>query len=148
MMAFLADGYLWILALHILSFIAWMAGLLMLPRYFVYHADTEIGSDASAMLQTMEAKLRKIILTPAMIATWVFGLMLMVGTGALSSGGWFHVKLVLVLVLSGFHGFLIKLAKEFQNDKRQRSHKFYRKINEVPFVLAIGIVFLVILKPF
>lgn len=148
MATFLADGYLWILALHILSVIAWMAGLLILPRYFVLHSQIEPGSDVSVMLLAMEAKLRKIILTPAMIATWVLGLMLMVGTGALSSGGWFHLKLVLVVILSGFHGFLIKLAKEFKNDKRQRSHRFYRLINEVPFVLAIVIVFLVILKPF
>jgi len=146
---FAANWYLWIKAVHILAVIAWVAGLLMMPRYFVYHADTAPGSESSNLLLTMEGKLRKIILAPSIVLVWAFGLTLAAMPGVLAGSiGWFHVKLTAVVLLSAYHGYLMMLFKQFQRGERKHSHKFYRAINEIPFLLAIIAVFMVVLKPF
>ena len=142
--------YLWIKALHIISVISWMAGMLYLPRLFVYHADQAKGSDASEMLKVMERKLLRFIINPAMILTWIFGVWLIVltGYGGPGTGGWMHAKLVLLLGMQVTHAFLAKTRRHFAIDANTRSAKFYRYINEVPTLLFIVIVFLVVLKPF
>lgn len=148
-MDFLVDFYLPIKALHIISVIAWMAGMLYLPRLFVYHVDAAKGSEMSEIFKMMEEKLLRIIMTPAMLATWIFGLLLSVMPNVDAwSSGWFHGKLLLLLGLTGVHGFFAKLRKDFAADRNERPARFFRIINEVPTVLMIGIVFLVILKPF
>ncbi len=140
------DIYLIIKSLHIISIISWMCGLLYLPRLFVYHSNAYQGGDLDKTLQIMEEKLLRIIMNPAMILSFVFGIWLIYLVGF--SGGWLHLKLVLVLGLAGFHGFLAKCRKDFSFGRNTRSEKFYRVINEVPTVLMIAIIFLVILKPF
>jgi protoporphyrinogen IX oxidase len=139
--------YEWIKALHVIAVIAWMAGMLYLPRLFVYHCDAEIGSTQSETFKTMERRLLKAIINPAMIVTWLAGLYL-AWSGHWLSAGWLHGKLLLVLLLSGVHGFFARWVKDFAADRNQRSQKFYRIINEVPTVLLIGIVVLVVVKPF
>ena len=136
-------------ALHIIAFVSWFAGLFYLPRLFVYHAQNQNNPDNHAMLCTMERKLYRYIMTPAMIATWVFGLWLVMLVPEWMSGqGWLHAKLLLVLVLSGFNGALGHMVKIFAAGKNTKSHVFYRYINELPTVLLIIIVFLVVIKPF
>lgn len=137
-------------ALHFISFISWMAGLLYLPRLFVYHANVAAGSEASELFKQMERKLLRYIMNPAMIATWIFGLWLMflTGYGGPGTGGWMHAKLVLVLALSGSHGMMASYRRKFANDANTKSAKFYRWFNEVPTVLMIGIVLLATTKPF
>ena len=139
--------YLWIKALHVIAIIAWMAGMLYLPRLFVYHSETPKGSIQSDTFKIMERRLLKAIINPAMIAAWVLGLVL-VWQGGWYASGWLHAKVLLVLILSGFHGFLSRLVKDFAADRNTRPARFYRMINEVPTVLMIGIVILVIVKPF
>ena len=143
----IADYYPWIKALHVIAVIAWMAGMLYLPRLFVYHADTQKGSQQSETFKVMERRLLKAIINPAMIATWVLGL-IMVVVGDLWDQKWLWAKLVLVLVLSGLHGMFSRWQRDFDHDRNTRPAKFYRLINEVPTVLMIGIVVLVIVKPF
>ena len=136
------------LSLHIISVIAWMAGLLYLPRLFVYHFTKEIGSETSETFKLMEIRLLRIIMNPAMIFSWLFGIALISTLGAESlSALWLQLKVLFVLLLSGVHGYLAKITKEFQQDERARSQRFYRIINEFPTVLMIIIVFLVIFKP-
>ena len=136
------------LSLHIISVIAWMAGLLYLPRLFVYHFKKEIGSETSETFKLMEIRLLRIIMNPAMIFSWLFGIALISTLGVESlSALWLQLKVLFVLLLSGVHGYLAKIMKEFQQDKRARSERFYRIINEFPTVLMIIIVFLVIFKP-
>ena len=139
--------YLWLKAFHIISIIAWMAAMLYLPRLFVYHCEAEPGSTASETFKVMERRLLRAIATPAMIASWVFGLWLAYEGGWFKSG-WFHGKFALVLVLSGIHGYLAGQVRAFSLDKRAKSQKFFRIINEVPAVLMVLIVLLVVLKPF
>ena len=139
--------YLWLKSLHIVAVIAWMAALLYLPRLFVYHADVPAGSGRSELFKVMERRLLKAIMTPAMIATWLFGLGLAWEGGFLMSG-WMHAKLALVLVLSGLHGFMAGTVRRFAEDRNMRAARFYRILNEVPTVALIGIVFLVVFKPF
>ena len=139
--------YLWIKAFHVIAIIAWMAGMLYLPRLFVYHSETPKGSIQSDTFKIMERRLLKAIINPAMIVAWVLGLYL-VWQGGWYTSGWLHAKVLLVLILSGFHGFLSRLVKEFAADRNTRPARFYRMINEVPTVLMIGIVILVIVKPF
>jgi putative membrane protein len=139
--------YEWIKALHVIAVIAWMAGMLYLPRLFVYHCDAEIGSKQSETFKTMEHRLLKAIINPAMAVTWLAGLYLAFA-GHWFSAGWLHGKLLLVIAMSGLHGFLARCVKDFAADKNLRSQKFYRIINEVPTVLMIGIVILVVVKPF
>ncbi len=139
--------YLWIKSFHIIAVIAWMAGMLYLPRLFVYHCEAEPGSKQSETFKVMERRLLKAIINPAMIATWIFGLWL-VWLGGFDRSPWLWVKFTLVIVLSGFHGWLVRLWRDFASDRNRHSQKFYRIINEVPAVLMVLIVLLVVLKPF
>ena len=139
----------WVKALHILSVIAWMAGMLYLPRLFVYHADAEKGSVQSETFKVMERRLYRGITTPAMIAAWIFGLWLAFGFGIVDfSQGWMWLKAIMVIALSGLHGFYGRLLRDFANDRNTRPAGFFRAINEIPFVLAIVIVISVVVKPF
>lgn len=139
--------YLWLKAAHIISFTAWMAGMFYLPRLFVYHCAAAPGSAQAETFKVMEGRLLHIIMTPAMIATWVFGIALVLQSGALTAG-WLHAKLVLVLAMSGLHGFLSTCVGAFAVDRNTRSAKFYRIINEIPTALLVLIVLLAVLKPF
>ena len=142
--------YLWIKALHIIAVISWMAGLLYLPRLFVYHAAATPGSEQSETFKTMERRLLQAIMTPAMIATWLFGLAMIwaMGLDAFKTAGWLHVKLVLVLALSAMHGLMSRWQADFQHDRNRRSQKFFRVANEIPTLLMIVIVILATVKPF
>jgi len=139
--------YLWIKAFHVVAVIAWMAGMLYLPRLFVYHCEAPKGSPQSETFKVMERRLLKAIINPAMIVTWVLGLIL-AWQGDWFSFGWLHAKLALVLGLSALHGFFARWVRVFAEDRNTRPAKFYRIVNEVPTVLMIGIVILVIVKPF
>lgn len=138
---------LWLKAFHVIAVIAWMAGMLYLPRLFVYHCEAEVGSKQSETFKMMERRLLRAIINPAMIATWVLGLWL-AWDGGYFKAGWLHGKLALVLVLSAMHGLFSRWVRDFAADRNAHSQKFYRAINEVPAVLMIGIVILVIVKPF
>ena len=136
-----------LLALHIIAVISWMAGMLYLPRLFVYHCEADAGSRQSETFKVMERRLLKLIINPAMIVTWVLGLWL-AWQGNWFAAPWLHVKLALVLLLSGVHGMMSRYVKDFAADRNRKSQKFYRIFNEVPTVLMILIVFVVVLKPF
>ena len=142
-----AGLYPWIKAAHIVAVISWMAGMLYLPRLFVYHAAAEPGSVQSETFKTMERRLLRMIVNPAMVATWALGLWLAWDGGYFSSG-WFHAKLALVIAMSAVHGFYARTVREFAEDRNMRSQKFYRILNEVPTVLMIAIVVLAVVKPF
>ena len=142
-----ADYYDWIKALHVIAVIAWMAGMLYLPRLFVYHCEAEIGSKQSETFKVMERRLLRAIINPAMVVTWVAGLWLVIAGGHYRSG-WMIAKFALVVILSALHGQFTRWTREFAEDRNTRSQKFYRIINEIPAVLMIGIVILVIVKPF
>ena len=137
----------WIRALHVIAVIAWMAGLLYLPRLFVYHAASEPGSTQSETFKVMERRLMRAIMTPAMVAVWLFGLWLAALTSAWSEG-WFSAKMALVVLLSAFHGFCARWLREFARDERKRRQRFFRFVNEVPTLLMIGIVILAVVRPF
>ncbi len=139
--------YDWIKALHVIAVISWMAGLLYLPRLMVYHCDAPAGSAQSETFKVMERRLLKAIMNPAMIMTWLAGLWL-AWDGGWYLAGWFHAKFALVLAMSGFHGALSRWVKDFAADANRRAPRFYRVANEVPTLLMIGIVILVIVKPF
>jgi putative membrane protein len=139
--------YEWIKALHVIAVIAWMAGMLYLPRLFVYHCDAVIGSKQSETFKLMEQRLLKAIMNPAMTVTWLAGLYL-AWAGHWFSASWLHGKLLLVIVMSGMHGFLARCAKDFAAERNTRGQRFYRLINEVPTVLMVGIVVMVVVKPF
>lgn len=139
--------YDWIKALHVIAVISWMAGLLYLPRLMVYHCDAPAGSAQSETFKVMERRLLKAIMNPAMIVTWLAGLWL-AWDGSWYLAGWFHAKFALVLAMSGFHGALSRWVKDFAADANRRAPRFYRVANEVPTLLMIGIVILVIVKPF
>jgi protoporphyrinogen IX oxidase len=141
--------YPWLKAFHIISMIAWMAGMLYLPRLFVYHCDTPRGSAESERFKVMERRLLKQIMTPAMIGTWLFGILLVLTPGVIDwHQGWWHAKLTSVILLSGFHGAMSKWRREFMEDRNQRSPRFYRIANEIPTVLMVVIVIMVIVRPF
>ena len=139
--------YLWLKALHMIAVIAWMAGMLYLPRLFVYHCDAEPGSKQSETFKVMEQRLLRIIINPAMGVTWAVGLWLAYDGGLLTAH-WWHAKLVLVLAMSGLHGFFSRCVRDFAADRNVRPARFYRAINEAPTLLMIGIVVLAIVKPF
>ena len=141
------DYYLWIKAIHIIAVISWMAGMLYLPRLFVYHVDTEIGSQQSETFKVMEKRLLRAIINPAMLATWAAGLWL-AWKGFGFSGGWLHAKIALVLVMSGVHGYLSAAVRKFAEDRNERPARHWRIVNEVPTLLMIAIVILVVVKPF
>ncbi|MBN9076210.1 MAG: protoporphyrinogen oxidase HemJ [Rhizobiales bacterium] len=139
--------YLWLKAFHIIAVIAWMAGMLYLPRLFVYHADAEIGSVQSETFKIMERRLLKAIINPAMIAVWLLGLYL-AWSGGWFSAGWLHAKIALVLVMSAVHGYYVGAVRAFAEDRNKKSSRHWRMMNEVPTLLLIGIVILVVVKPF
>lgn len=139
--------YEWIKAAHLISVISWMVGFLYLPRLMVYHQQSDIGSDKSETFKVMERRLMKGIMTPAMVASWLFGLWLMVLTEAWTQG-WFISKLFMVCLLTFFHIVAVKWVREFDADRRHRSQRFYRIVNEIPAVLMVIIVILVIVRPF
>jgi putative membrane protein len=146
--AFAPDAlYPWIKAAHIVAVISWMAGMLYLPRLFVYHADAPVGSDKSETFKVMERRLLRAIINPAMLATWIFGLWLG-WKGFAFSGGWLHAKIFLVLVLSGVHGYLSGAVRRFAEDRNVKPARHWRIVNEAPTVLMILIVILVVIKPF
>jgi putative membrane protein len=139
--------YLWLKALHVIAVIAWMAGMLYLPRLFVYHCDAEPGSRQSETFKVMEQRLLRFIINPAMVVTWLVGLWLAYDGGWLTAG-WWHAKLVLVLGLSALHGMFSAWVRDFAADRNVRPARFYRIVNEAPTLLMIGIVVLAIVKPF
>ncbi|RTL53936.1 MAG: protoporphyrinogen oxidase HemJ [Bradyrhizobiaceae bacterium] len=139
--------YEWIKALHIIAVISWMAGMLYLPRLFVYHCDAEPGSKQSETFKVMERRLLRIIINPAMIVTWLAGFWL-AWAGHWESARWLHVKFALVLVMSAIHGVLVRRMRDFAADENIKSQRYYRILNEVPAVLMIAIVILVVVKPF
>jgi len=143
-------SYLILKSLHIMAVIAWMAGLFYLPRLYVYHADAKPGSEMSETFKVMERRLLKVIMTPAMVASWVLGLWLAFGSDAIDwpLEGWFNAKLLCVLLLSGLHMALAKWRKDFEADRNKRPARFYRIVNEMPTILMACIVLLVILRPF
>jgi putative membrane protein len=141
------EWLLWLKAFHIIAVIAWMAGMLYLPRLFVYHCDAEPGSKQSETFKVMERRLLRLIINPAMIATWVLGLWI-AWQGGWFKAPWLHGKLFLVLAMSGVHGMFVRYVKDFAADRNTRSQKFYRIMNEVPTVLMILIVILAVVKPF
>lgn len=142
------DGfYNWAKAIHVIAVISWMAGMLYLPRLFVYHVDAAKGSIQSETFKVMERRLMRGIINPAMIVSWAFGLWL-AWKGFGFMGGWLHAKIAAVLVLSGVHGYLSAAVRRFANDENTRSARHWRIVNEVPAVLMIVIVILVIVKPF
>lgn len=147
MQAFVTDYYLTIKALHLIAVISWLAGMLYLPRLFVYHADKVPGSESSEMLKTMEHRLMRLIINPAMIATFILGGFLLFTPGIFAMG-WLHIKLTLVFFLAGFHGMCSRWRKDFAADRNTKSAKFFRIANEVPTVLMIAIVYLAVAKPF
>ena len=142
------DYYPWLKAVHVIVIIAWMAGMLYLPRLFVYHAEVGPGTPQSETFKVMERRLLKAILNPAMILAWITGLWLSFASGYIYGAGWLHAKITLVLLLSGCHGFLAATTKRFAADGNRRSPGFFRVVNEIPTVLLVGIVILVIVKPF
>jgi putative membrane protein len=139
--------YEWAKALHVIAVIAWMAGMLYLPRLFVYHCEAAVGSVQSETFKVMERRLLKAIVNPAMVVTWIVGLYL-AWSGHWFTAAWFHGKLLLVILMTGVHGFLSGRVRDFALDRNTRSQKFYRYLNEVPTLLMIGIVILVVVKPF
>lgn len=150
MQDFLISAYDWTRALHIISVITWMAGMFYLPRLYVYHAErAAVGSEMSETFKIMEKKLLKLIINPSMIATWLFGLCLVFTPGVIDwSSVWPWVKAVMVILMSGFHGWLSARRRDFENDQNTKSGRAYRLANEIPTVLMLIIVFMVVVKPF
>ena len=140
-------SYLWVKSVHVIAIISWMAGLLYLPRLFIYHCDAPKGSQQSETFKVMESRLLNIIMTPAMVISWVLGLWLAWQSGFFSSG-WFHAKLALTLGLSGVHGYFSASARRFREDRNDKPPRHWRIVNEVPTLLMVAIVVLVIVKPF
>jgi putative membrane protein len=146
---FLSDWFVWIKSLHVIAVIAWMAGMLYLPRLFIYHVDAEIGSKQSETFKIMERRLLRAIINPAMAVAWIFGLAMLFTPGVIDwSTGWIYVKLTAVVLMSGLHGHLSRWRRAFEEDRNVYSAKFFRLMNEVPTVLMIIIVVMVIAQPF
>jgi protoporphyrinogen IX oxidase len=146
--AALAPFFRWELALHLIAVISWMAAQFYLPRLFVYHCQVPVGSAESARFKVMERKLQRLIANPAMIATWVFGVLLILTPGMVNwSAGWWWTKLIGVVLMSGFHGACSKWRKNFAADRNTRSERFYRIANEIPTVLMIIIVIMAVVQP-
>tara|TARA_B100001971_G_C18214964_1_gene553210 strand:- start:269 stop:769 length:501 start_codon:yes stop_codon:yes gene_type:complete len=149
MTEFFFDHYDWIRSLHIISIISWMAGMLYLPRLFVYHVDAKKGSELSETLKIMERKLLRYIMNPAMILSWAFGLMMLsANTTMLQSGGWMHVKLTCVVLMTVMHMIFARHRRLFANDENKKTQKYFRIANEIPTVLMIVIVIMAIIEPF
>jgi len=148
MVDFLGEHYLWVRAFHLISIIAWMAGLLYLPRLFVYHCDAKKGSELSETLKTMEHRLLRYIMNPAMAMAWIFGGLMLYISPHLMENGWMHVKLTGVIIITVFHHALGYWRKDFLKDENKHSSKFYRVMNEVPTLCMIVIVIMAIVNPF
>lgn len=145
---FLAHLYPWTKALHLIALIAWMAGLLYLPRLFVYHCDAPPGTQTSEQFKVMEFRLYKYIMTPAMLATFLFGITLALTPGLVDwHAGWFYVKLVAVVLMAGVHGAMSRWRKDFLADRNRHTQKFFRIMNEVPTVLMLVAVVMVVVQP-
>jgi len=147
MIGILGNAYLWVKAGHIIFVIFWMAGLFMLPRFFVYHQESEPGSAEEQKWIEREDRLLRIILKPSIMIVWIFGLALALDTGSFAQG-WFHLKLVVVLILSGYHGWMVSYARKLHARQRTLSGRTLRIVNEVPGMAAALIVILAIVKPF
>lgn len=147
MTGYLGNAYPWVLSGHIIFVIFLMAGLFMMPRFFIYHQECEPGSAEEARWIRREARLRRIILNPSLVIVWIFGLMLAFDVGAWSQG-WFHAKLALVLILSGYHGWVVGYAKKLARGERPFSERRLRMLNEVPGILVALVVVLAVVKPF
>ncbi|MCG6206144.1 protoporphyrinogen oxidase HemJ [Rhodopseudomonas sp. HC1] len=141
------DVYLWVKALHVIAVISWMAGMLYMPRLFVYHCAAEVGSVQSETFKVMERRLYRAIMNPAMMVAWVAGLVIAWQQGYFAVG-WFHAKLAAVILMTVIHVMLGRYVRDFAADRNTRSHKFYRIINEVPTLLMVGAVIFVVVKPF
>ena len=139
--------YLWLKALHVIAVIAWMAGMLYLPRLFVYHCDAPPGSQQSETFKTMERRLLRFIMTPALLAAWGFGIVLALD-GQWAAAKWFQTKFMLVLVMTAMHGLFARWASTFADDRNRHTAKFFRIVNEIPTLLLITIVILAVVKPF
>jgi putative membrane protein len=146
-LAFGADAYLWVKAIHVIAIISWMAGMLYLPRLFVYHSETPVGSAQSETFKIMEERLLTLITTPAMVIAWVLGLWLAWKSGYWAAP-WLHAKVALVLALSGLHGYLSAATRAFREDRNTKPARHWRIVNEIPAVLMVAIVILVVVKPF
>ncbi len=147
-MILLTTLYPWTKAFHVISMVAWMAGMFYLPRLFVYHCEMQRGSAESERFKIMEHRLLKQIINPAMIATWSFGLLLVLTPGVIDwTAGWWWVKFTAVLLMAGFHGAMSKWKRLFMEDRNTRSHRYYRFANEVPTLLLLIIVIMVIVRP-
>lgn len=146
---FLVDIRDWVKAIHVIAVIAWMAGMLYLPRLYVYHTQVERGSPQSELFKVMERRLLRAIINPAMTLAFVFGIILLATPGVIDWGeGWIWVKLALAAGMGGVHGFYSRWRRDFEADRNERSERFYRAWNEVPTVLMIIIVIMVIVRPF
>lgn len=145
---FLLANYLSIKALHLIAVIAWMAGMMYLPRLFIYHHQAEKGGEAERMLVVMERRLFLGIINPSIIAVWVLAGTMLVARPDIMGQGWFMVKFPLVVAISGIHGWYSRARKAFARGERPRSEKFWRIINEVPFVMMVVVVFMAVVKPF
>lgn len=148
---FIANNYQWIKAIHVIAVISWMAGMLYLPRLFVYHADAKKGSELSETLKIMERKLLRLIINPAMIVSWIFGGMLVyyyISNDLFKTAGWLHTKITLLFFMQICHAMLANARRKFANDANTKSARYYRVLNEAPTVLMIAIVILVIVQPF
>ncbi len=147
-MTLLTALYPWTKAFHVISMVAWMAGMFYLPRLFVYHCEMQRGSAESERFKIMEHRLLKQIINPAMIATWSFGLLLVLTPGVIDwTAGWWWVKFIAVLLMSGFHGAMGKWKRLFMEDRNTKTHRYYRFANEVPTLLLMVIVIMVIVRP-
>ncbi len=145
----LAPAFLWLKALHVMSVLAWMAGLFYLPRLYVYHTMVTPGTAESERMKVMERRLLRQIMHPAMVSSWLFGILLMLVPGAVDwHAGWWHLKLLSVILMTGYQHLLGRWRKGFLEDRNRHSERFYRVINEVPTVLMIVIVIMVIVRPF
>ncbi len=143
----LLSVYSWLKVGHLASVIAWMAAMLYLPRLFIYHFQAAAGGEAAGFFKVMERRLLKGIMTPAMLASWVFAILMLSANPALFSEGWFLGKVALVIAMTGVHGFYAAQRKKFEAGTLPRSEKFWRLMNEVPFVIMLGILILVLVKP-
>ncbi|MGO1119539.1 protoporphyrinogen oxidase HemJ [Rhodovibrionaceae bacterium A322] len=149
MLTFLQENYEWLRAFHILAVISWMAGLLYLPRLFVYHADAVAGSETSETFKVMERRLLRAIMNPAMIASLIFGgLMIVAQWPDILSFGWFHAKMTFVVLLIASHMAMARWRRAFAEDRNEHSSRFFRYVNEVPTILMIAIVLFVVVEPF
>lgn len=150
MLDFILNNYDWIKALHIIAVISWMAGMLYLPRLYVYHADAPVGGELSETLKVMERKLLRLIINPAMIATWVLGLAMLwtfIETDTFRTAGWLHTKITFVILLQVVHAMLANARRKFAEDRNTKSARYYRWLNEAPTVLMILIVIFAVVKP-